>query len=172
LAMKPQASNDGARMSDLSELSIWDFALAWYQKPGVEGDCLAAQDIYGLDVTALIFALYRSRRQQGFDAAVATELSRALASGVVEPLRAARMSLKAVQCGVDSAASETLRHKVKEAELDAERLTLMALDSMPVYGLALPGEAALEAIADVRQIVIVPDLAALLKRLAMAAQNM
>jgi uncharacterized protein (TIGR02444 family) len=170
--MKQQASKDGARMSDRSELSIWDFALAWYQVPGVEADCLVAQDIYGLDVTALIFALYRTHLGHGFDADVASELARTLSSRVVEPLRAARIALKAPPGGVDTGANEALRQKIKAAELDAERLTLDALMTLPVSGALMSYEGAVAAIADASQAISEPVLKALLKRLAIGAQNM
>jgi uncharacterized protein (TIGR02444 family) len=170
--MKLQASKDGARMSDPSDLSVWDFALAWYHMLGVEDDCLVAQDRFGLDVTALIFALYRSRFGQGFDAGVAAELARTLSARVVEPLRAARIALKSLPRQVDAIASEALRQRVKVAELDAERLTLTALLALPVLSDAPSYEAALMAIADASQVELVPELVVLLKRLALAAQNM
>jgi uncharacterized protein (TIGR02444 family) len=175
--MKLMASKDGVRMSDpsessMAELPIWDFALAWYKLPGVEADCLIAQDTFGLDVTALIFALYRSRLDQGFDAGVAAELARTLSARVVEPLRAARIALKSLPRHVDVVASEALRQNIKAAELDAEKLTLTALLALPVLSDAPSYEAALMAIADASQIPPSLELAALLKRLAIAAQNM
>jgi uncharacterized protein (TIGR02444 family) len=180
--MKPQASKDGVRMlapfelsvSELSvsKLSIWDFALAWYEVPGVQEDCLVAQDRYGLDVTALIFALYRARVGQGFDPGTASELARTLSGRVVEPLRAARIAMKSLPRLVDPVASEALRQHIKVAELEAERLTLTALLTLPVLSEAPSLEEAIIAIADASQVALVPELAALLKRLAIAAQNM
>ena len=159
-------------MLDLSKSGIWHFALTFYQMPGVEADCLEAQDKFGLDVTALIFALYRSTREQGFDAGMAAELARTMSARIIEPLRAARSALKAVPTLVDPTANEALRQKVKVAELDAERLTLNALKALPIVGDALSAFASLAAIATASQVGDDPHLDVLLKRLAIAAQNM
>lgn len=159
-------------LSDENTSGIWDFALAFYRQPGVEPDCLTAQDIFGLDVTALIFALYRAGQGLGFDAASAAELARAMNLGVVEPLRRARVALRALPLGVDELEGALLRQKVKTVELEAERLTLIALDNLPVTGDILDREASISAIARVSLGQINPSLAILLKRLAQRAQNM
>lgn len=172
--MKLLVSSAGVRMlvlSNLPTLSIWDFAVTFYQMPGVEADCLAAQDHYGLDVTALIFALYCTHKDVGFDAAQAVELARSLSEQVVEPLRKARIALKSVPSLVDLAAADALRQTVKSAELEAERLTLEALSRQPTSDFPFPYEAALSAIVNARQVPADNDLSALLKRLALCAQN-
>jgi uncharacterized protein (TIGR02444 family) len=154
------------------ELTIWDFALAWYGHDGVEADCLIAQDRFGLDVTALIFALYRAHQGQGFDAGDAAELARTLSARVIEPLRAARTALKSAPSLVSTNDAGALRQAVKAAELDAERLTLDALARLPVTGTPLSDDRALLEIARAYQASDHPDLLALLKRLALSAQNM
>jgi uncharacterized protein (TIGR02444 family) len=159
-------------MSDLSERSIWDFALAWYSLPGVEADCLVAQDGFGLDVTALIFALYRTKLGKGFDPAIASELASTLSKRFVDPLRQARIGLKSLPDQVDRVAGEALRHKIKALELEAERLTLTALVGLPIVAQVRSFEGALVAIAHASDVPLKPELAALLKRLALVAQNM
>jgi uncharacterized protein (TIGR02444 family) len=159
-------------LSDMSKRSIWDFALALYNMPGVEADCLTAQDLYGLDVTALIFALYRTSEGVGFDGGQAGELARSLSARVIEPLRAVRIALKSSLQLVEPEAAEALRKDVKLAELDAERLALYALDRLPrSTAPALSYEAALHDIVQARQISADNHLTALLKRLALSAQN-
>ncbi len=151
---------------------LWDFAVTFYQVPGVEADCLEAQDTFGLDVTALIFTLYRSKNALGFDVGMATELARSLSSRVIEPLRRVRIAMKSLPHLVDPAKSEALRQRVKQGELDAERLTLEALDALPATGAQLDYEAGLFAIANASQAGESPPLGSLLKRLALAARNM
>ena len=175
--MKPLASSDGGKTlapseTRLTDIAIWDFAVAFYQQPSVEADCLAAQDTHNLDVTVLIFALYRASRHEGFDTGIASDLARTLSARLIEPLRAARLALKSMPQLVDQLACANLRVRVKEAELEAERLTLGALAELPVKGEVTSYEAALLAIASASQ--VAPSLAvtALLKRLALAAQNM
>ena len=173
--MKLLALKDGVKMSGLSDpyaSSIWDFALVWYQGADVEADCLVAQETYGLDVTALIYALYRARLGQGFDAGMAVELARTLSARIIEPLRATRIALKSMPRLVDPHTSALLRQSVKAAELDAERLTLNALAGLKLEGAARSYEASLLAIASASQVQVNSELSALLKRLALAAQNM
>jgi uncharacterized protein (TIGR02444 family) len=159
-------------LSDPSAPLIWDFALAFYAWAGVEADCLAAQDHHGLDVTALIFALYRSRNGLGFDAGATAELARSLSARVVEPLRAARVALKPLVDGAASARATALRRSVKAAELEAERLVLDSLDALPTNAPTLSCFDALCAIADASQAKMDEALLSLLKRLAISAQNM
>jgi uncharacterized protein (TIGR02444 family) len=170
--MKRAVSNVGAKMLDQSDASIWDFARRWYAIDGVQADCLIAQDTYGLDVTALIFGLYRAQHGHGFDAGLAVELARTVSARVIEALRSARTALKSMPRLIDVAAAQSLRERVKAAELDAERLVLEALAGLPVTGTAPSGEQAILDVARASQAGDAPNLHALLKRLALAAQNM
>lgn len=170
--MKRAALNGGGKMLGPSDRSIWDFALGWYAVDGVHGDCLVAQDTYGLDVTALIFALYRAHLRQGFDAGLAVELARTVSARVIEPLRTARTALKSMPRLINPGAAQALREQVQSAELDAEKLLLSALAGLPVKDDPLSGQEAIFAVARASQAGDNPNLAALLKRLALAAQNM
>ncbi len=161
-------------MSDPSEpaTSIWEFAIGLYGHDGVEADLLRAQDVHRLDVTALIFGLYRARQDKGFDAAVCVRLARDWACQVVDHLRAARIALKSAPPQLDTVATHTLRLTVKSAELEAERLILVALASQECVDPSQSASDALASIAQASLVVVDLDLAALLKRLAIAAENM
>jgi uncharacterized protein (TIGR02444 family) len=149
---------------------IWDFALAFYARDGVQEDCLTAQDRYGLDINALIFALYRARLGLGFHARDVVHLCEAMTGTIVGPIRNARVALKTPPALVNATAARTLREKVKAAELEGERLTLEALTRLPEGPVAPSLEAALASIATPTP--TDKDLDALLKRLALCAQNM
>jgi uncharacterized protein (TIGR02444 family) len=169
--MKRQALSDGARM--LAQFnSIWDFALAFYAQDGVQNDCLTAQDRFGLDINALIYALYRTQRGTGFDARDVVSLSETMTKTIVGPIRAARIALKTPPASVDASATHALREKVKAAELDGERLTLEALTQLADGPPAPSLEAALASVAAATDIAVDTDLDMLLKRLALSAQNM
>jgi uncharacterized protein (TIGR02444 family) len=169
--MKRQALSDGAKM--LAQFnSIWDFALAFYAQDGVQDDCLTAQNHFGLDINALIFALYRTRLGTGFDARDVVSLCEVMTNTIVGPIRAARIALKTLPSSVNASSAHALREKVKEAELDGERLTLEALTRLPDGPPAPSLEAALARIAAATDIAIDTDLDMLLKRLALSAQNM
>lgn len=158
-------------MSQLPE-NVWTFAVTLYAKDGVADDCLLAQDHYGLDVPALLFALYRAARKEGFNACDVQETVRDHANRIVEPLRKARQGLKLVSWRIDAQAGETLRDKVKAAELEAEQLVLLGLNSIDINIPPLSFYDSLVAIADAAQVPLDERLKALLKRLAQAAQSM
>lgn len=153
-------------------MTIWDFALALYAQGGVDADCLAAQDRHGLDVTALIFALYCAREGKAFDAGQSAAFAASLGVSIVEPLRRARVALKVSNQFSDAASSEALRQKIKHCELEAERLVLETLVSLPHEGKVLRSDAALLAIVAASQVIVNDDLAVLLKRLALASETM
>jgi uncharacterized protein (TIGR02444 family) len=148
--------------------SIWDFALAFYRQDGVEADCLMAQDTYGLDVTLLIFALYRSRHGHGFDAAASYELARNLTRMLVDPLRARRRALKSPPAGHDPRTIAQLRDQIKAAELAGEQTILQTLHLSEIKGHSLSGYDSLCACVTAAKIATNDDLDALLKRLAIA----
>ena len=149
--------------------SIWDFALAFYRQNGVEADCLAAQDVYGLDVTLLIFALYRSRHGHGFDAQASYELARNLTRMLVDPLRARRRALKSPPAGHDPRTIAQLRDQIKAAELAGEQTILQTLHLSEIKGPGLSGYESLCACVAAAKIAKNDDLDALLKRLAVGA---
>jgi len=107
-------------------LRLWQFSLAYYAVPGVPRACLWLQDHCGVDVNLLMFSAWAgygcgvaTGRQ---DLAHAETLVRDWRAGVVEPLRAARRALKGESLARFHAESPSLRLRVKDLELQAERL--------------------------------------------------
>ncbi len=152
-------------------LAIWDFALAFYRQDGVEADCLAAQDQYGLDVTFLIFALYRARLGHGFEAITAHRLAQTLTRQLVTPLRQRRRALKAVpQTEAPSLVAETRAHLLA-AELASEQTILQVLHLTEIKGQPLSPYDGLIQCIHAAQVPLDAALDALLKRLAHAGQS-
>jgi uncharacterized protein (TIGR02444 family) len=105
-----------------SDNAFWDFSRAVYSAPGVAGECLAAQDDYGIDVNILLFCAWIAHAHRiALTADEVTEIETAVATWretVVKPLRAARRALK----GRSEAAVVGLRDRIKADELQAEKL--------------------------------------------------
>jgi uncharacterized protein (TIGR02444 family) len=170
--MKPKVSNAGGKTLAPFDTDIWAFALAFYAKDSVQADCQCAQDDFGLDVNALIFALYRARQGQGFCADTVVTFCKSMTDTIVGPIRRARIALKFPLDNVDKVAASALRETVKAAELEGERLTLDALSRLPPAPAILSPDDALLAVAAASGIRADKHLEALLKRLALSAQSM
>jgi uncharacterized protein (TIGR02444 family) len=134
-------------------MGFWDWAVAAYRRPGVEGALLALQDAHGQCVVYLLWAAWAARDGRSLDGR-ALFAGSALASRwegeATGPLRQARRALKASYPPVGDAAREALREKVRGVEFDAERLLMETLERMTPApaGLALPlGEALTSACA-------------------------
>jgi uncharacterized protein (TIGR02444 family) len=120
-----------------ARLSLWDFAVAVYGRPGVQDACLALQDRLGVDVNMMMFCLWLAAcdgipSDPARFLGPALEISRDWQTTVVAPLRACRQSLKQAAAGgpgaaVDVQAIRALRDQVKKSELEAERLQILAL---------------------------------------------
>lgn len=152
-------------------LSIWDFALAFYAQDRVEADCLTAQDHYGLDVTYLIFALYRARLGEGFDAAETQRLAQKLTRQLVAPVRQRRRALKAEpQTEAPALVAET-RVQLLAAELASEQTVLQILHLSEIKGQAVSGYDGLIQCVRAAHVPLDAALDALLKRLAHAGQS-
>jgi uncharacterized protein (TIGR02444 family) len=113
-------------------LSLWDWAVSTYERPGVADACLALQDRYGQNVSFLLWAIWASPEEAALKQGA--KLARDWDQAVLSPLRGVRRALKTPPFKDDS-----LRETVKAAELDAERLLLLALSKLaaPVDGDAL-----------------------------------
>ena len=111
--------------------SLWEFSLALYAQPGVAVRCLALQDECGADVNLLLCAAWVGASGRGqLDAAAIADLeiiARPLHENVVQPLRAARIWLKAA-AGSDPELAK-LRTEIKRLELSAERAEQARLES-------------------------------------------
>lgn len=162
-------------MSDPSKydpiLTIWNFALALYTKDGVEADCLMAQDLYGLDVTYLIFALYRAHLGHGFEATETQRLAQKLTRQLVTPVRQRRRALKAEpQTEAPTLVAET-RTQLLAAELASEQTILQILHLSEIKGQPLSGYDGLIQCVRAAHVPLDAALDALLKRLAHAGQS-
>jgi uncharacterized protein (TIGR02444 family) len=158
--------------SDLqSPETIWDFALRFYAKDGVEEDCLMAQDRYGLDVTYLIFALYRAHLGHGFDAPNTFDLARTLTNQLVKPLRLRRRALKTEPQTEPLALVGEVRAALLAAELACEQTILQTLHLTEIKGRPLSGYDGLTQCVRAAHVPLDAALDALLKRLAHAGQS-
>lgn len=110
------------------ESPLWRFSLAVYRGPGVQEECLAVQERHGVDVNLLMLVAYVGAIEgavlSASDIADALEASGAWHGNVVKTLRQVRRTLKPQGAGQEPLARvvETLRTKVKGAELEAEQI--------------------------------------------------
>ncbi len=104
---------------------FWRFSLRLYGRPGVPAACIALQEGAGADVNVLLFCLFAAHSSRRLDTDDVRQIAAAAdpwKAGVVMPLRAARMSLRAPALMIDSDGAAALRRSVKQIELEAERL--------------------------------------------------
>jgi uncharacterized protein (TIGR02444 family) len=111
-------------MSEAFE-DFWNFALRLYARPGVAPACLELQDRHGKDVIIALYGCWLGASGRGRLDAAGLETAEATArpwrSAVVEPLRRTRHALKGV------AGAEALYGRMKQIELDAERIAFQRL---------------------------------------------
>ncbi|SDI91242.1 TIGR02444 family protein [Pseudomonas flavescens] len=109
---------------------LWTFATTLYARPGVEAACLELQDA-GADVCLLLAGLWLDSRDVAHGDEREARL-RALAGTwqrqVVVPLRSLRQGWR--DAAADDAALATLRQRLKQLELDAERTQLERLQEL------------------------------------------
>ncbi|MBW6393081.1 TIGR02444 family protein [Billgrantia antri] len=108
---------------------LWDFALAFYARPGVEAACLCLQDEAGIDVCELLWHcwLYRhglTLREEPPE----LEAIRRWQRSVTQSLRDLRRQLKAEAARSPGIAD--VRRRIQQAELAAERETLQRLQCL------------------------------------------
>jgi len=125
----------------VGHMTLWDWAVLTYARPGAEALCLGLQDGHGQCVSYLLWAAWAADagREVG-DArrAHAAALARAWEGAVLGPLRSARRALRQPVTGVDAAGQDGLRTRLQAEELAAERLLLEALDAMTPAGAGEP----------------------------------
>ncbi len=110
-------------------MSLWEWTLEAYGRPGVAEATLALQDGHGQNTSLLLWAVW----SEGPDAAAlarAVEIARAWDATVLSPIRKVRRDLKPAFPGVDDGAREALREDVKAAELRAERVLMESLEAL------------------------------------------
>jgi uncharacterized protein (TIGR02444 family) len=107
-------------------MSIWDWTLRAYGRPGVPEACLTLQDRFGQNTDLLLWAVWAEVKDPGL-LARAVEVTRAWDEVALLPLRAVRRGLKPALPPVEDGARERLREDVKDCELQAERVLLETL---------------------------------------------
>lgn len=110
-------------------MSLWDWTLEAYARPGVPEACLALQDDHDLNTSFLLWAVWA----EGADAAVLAQAANAgkvWDSRVLKPVREVRRTLKSAFPAVDDGAREGLREDVKSVELRAERVLMETFEAL------------------------------------------
>ena len=123
---------------------LWDFVTWAYKRDGVEKACLALQNRLNADVNIVLFCIWLSFRGAGTTnlakyLGTALKISRDWQRNLVEPIRSSRQNLKDVlETGAladgDMQAAEALRDRIKQCELDLERLQTLALYALVTTG--------------------------------------
>jgi uncharacterized protein (TIGR02444 family) len=117
-----------------AEGSLWRFAEAIYGHAEVSKACLFLQDECGADVNVLLFALWIAVEKKSLvDAATIREVDafvRQWRQEVVMPLRAVRRRLKTGPGPAPDAATEALRSRLKDVEIESERIELAVLEGI------------------------------------------
>ncbi len=114
--------------------SLWHFAAAIYGHDEVSKACLFLQDECGVDVNVLLFALWMAaERKIQLDAATVQKIDAAVRQWreqVVMPLRAVRRRMKTGPAPAPNEKTEELRGKLKEVEIESERIELSVLEGL------------------------------------------
>lgn len=108
----------------------WDFVTRLYAAQGVAPACLDLQERHGIDVTFMLFCLWRgsvSAKPLGRHMSVLTAAAREWHETVVLPLRAARRRLKTEAGAVPRPEAKALYKSVLTAEIDCEHAELLIL---------------------------------------------
>ena len=112
-------------------MSLWEWTLEAYARPGVPEATLKLQDAHGQNTSFLLWAVWAEG--PGPEAlARGAEAARAWDGAVLSPLREVRRRLKPAFPPVDDRAREGLREDVKAAELRAERVLMETLAELAV----------------------------------------
>ncbi|WP_346796824.1 TIGR02444 family protein [Halomonas sp. Bachu 37] len=116
---------DSTRLAYLKQRPLWDFALGFYASPGVETACLRLQEEQEVDVCELLFHCWLfghglAARQEALSAI--RESQNAWQRDVTQMVRTLRRQLK--ELAQRDADVGRLRSTLKDAELQAERVTL------------------------------------------------
>nr|WP_228575073.1 TIGR02444 family protein [Halomonas sp.] len=112
---------------------LWDFALAFYARPGVEAACLLLQDEADVDVCELLWHCWLHRHGLTLVAEPAPLVAiRRWQREVTVPLRALRRRLK--PDAEHLAGTANVRRIIQLAELAAERETLLQLQHLAEHG--------------------------------------
>ena len=126
-------------------MSLWDWTLAAYGRPGTPQATLTLQDQHGQNTSFLLWAAWAQVDDPAL-LAKAADITRRWSDTALVPIRQVRIALKGPVEGVDDGAKNALREEVKSAELNAEKLLMESLEALvgDAKGPASP-EAALAA---------------------------
>lgn len=109
-------------------MSLWDWTLEVYARPGVPEATLELQDEHGLNTSLLLWAAWANPDPDALANGVQTTVR--WDETVLWPLRNVRRTLKEPRPPFDDAAREGLREDVKAAELRAERVLMETLEGL------------------------------------------
>lgn len=110
-------------------MSLWDWTLKAYARPGAPEACLSLQDDHGQNTSFLLWAVWAEAADPALLARAADVAHRWEALALV-PIRNVRRALKPSFGGVDDGEREGLREDVKAVELRTERVLMEALEAM------------------------------------------
>lgn len=110
-------------------MSLWDWTLKVYARPGAPEACLSLQDDHGQNTSFLLWAVWAEAADPTLLARAADVAHRWEALALV-PIRNVRRALKPSFDGVDDGEREGLREDMKAVELRTERVLMEALESM------------------------------------------
>lgn len=112
---------------------FWNWSLRAYAHPGVEKLLLALQDKHGLDINLLLWCLWCADRFEAPPEIVvrkAADIVKRWSTEVTTPLRSVRRALKEPPRQAPSPETATLRDRVKEIELSAEKIGQEMLEAL------------------------------------------
>lgn len=110
-------------------MSLWDWAVRAYARPGVQDICLSLQDDDGQSVCLLLWAAWRGPVDDETREA-AVETARSWHRTTIDPIRAVRRTLKKPVPDMDDQRRLSLRDDIKRLELSAERGLLDELEGL------------------------------------------
>ena len=119
-----------------SAISLWDYAVEIYSRPGMSDLCLMFQDDYGADVSIILFISWCSAQGIRIDDQLLTRVEQSIGvwnRAMVVPLREIRRELTLNSGGMTRKTVSVFREKLKALELEAEHLELNALADLVSY---------------------------------------
>jgi len=103
---------------------LWDFALNFYQQPGIEQSCLDLQNEFGLSINRLIFACWGGI--QGYDLdSIACDEADNWQQEMTHPLRGLRYKVR--ERKQQESEYDACYQKLRQAELACEQIELALL---------------------------------------------
>jgi len=129
----------------------WDFVVGLYSRPEVAPACLELQERHGIDVTMMLFCLWRGSidaQPLGDRMTPLTQAARTWHTSAVLPMRAARRWLKEEAKRLDDRMEPSLYKTVLAAEIDCEHGELLMLTRLAESLCGTPGAGSPQAMAE------------------------